>query len=113
MHCVAKIHTVNMADPFVLRPCDLIVKFCFTAAMHQWSLIFEQHSSTILDASGCSLCTQVRILDLASMASVRSFASSWEAEGRLLHVLVNNAGILGMGGERLLTQGWSEPGHGL
>ncbi|MEW5305606.1 MAG: hypothetical protein WDW36_008138 [Sanguina aurantia] len=47
---------------------------------------------------------EVRILDLASMASVRSFASSWEAEGRALHVLVNNAGILGMGVSREETE---------
>ena len=31
-------------------------------------------------------------LDLASMDSVRRFAKAWDAEGRPLHIMVNNAG---------------------
>ena len=31
-------------------------------------------------------------LDLASLDSVRRFAAAWDAEGRPLHILVNNAG---------------------
>ncbi len=41
---------------------------------------------------------QVRELDLASLASVRRFAAGWEAEGRPLHLLVNNAGVFTIGG---------------
>jgi NAD(P)-dependent dehydrogenase (short-subunit alcohol dehydrogenase family) len=41
-------------------------------------------------------------LDLASLASVRSFAADYLASDRPLHVLVNNAGIMGI--ERTLTE---------
>jgi NAD(P)-dependent dehydrogenase (short-subunit alcohol dehydrogenase family) len=37
---------------------------------------------------------EVRSLDLASLASVRAFAADFVAEGRPLHLLVNNAGIM-------------------
>lgn len=37
-------------------------------------------------------------LDLLSLASVRSFAAEWERQQRPLHVLVNNAGVLLLGG---------------
>ncbi|MEV0173025.1 oxidoreductase [Streptomyces sp. NPDC050803] len=36
--------------------------------------------------------TEVRRLDLADLSSVREFAASWE--GRPLHLLVNNAGVM-------------------
>ena len=42
---------------------------------------------------------QVWKLDLASLKSVREFATKWEGEKRDLHILINNAGILSMGGE--------------
>ena len=35
--------------------------------------------------------TEVRQLDLASLASVRTFAGAWEGE---LDILINNAGIM-------------------
>ena len=41
---------------------------------------------------------QVWQLDLVSLRSVREFAAKWEAEGRPLHVLINNAGIFAMSG---------------
>lgn len=44
---------------------------------------------------------QVALLDVASQASVRSFAARWTTAGRPLHVLINNAGIFSFSG--LLT----------
>ncbi len=44
---------------------------------------------------------QVALLDVASQASVRSFAAQWTAARRPLHVLINNAGIFSFSG--LLT----------
>lgn len=46
---------------------------------------------------------EVRELDLASLASVRRFAAGWEAEGRPLHLLVNNAGVFTIGAPRSET----------
>jgi len=40
---------------------------------------------------------EIRLLDLASLQSVRAFSEQWEKEGRELHILVNNAGIYAMG----------------
>lgn len=41
---------------------------------------------------------EIKKLDLASLASVRTFALSWNAERRPLHILVNNAGVYLLGG---------------
>ncbi|GLC60776.1 hypothetical protein PLESTB_001669500 [Pleodorina starrii] len=46
---------------------------------------------------------EVRILDLASLESVRRFASDWEAERRPLHILINNAGVFTIGAPRAET----------
>lgn len=46
---------------------------------------------------------EVMELDVASLASVRSFAAAWAATGRPLHVLVCNAGIFSMGAPRSQT----------
>ncbi|KAF5831959.1 hypothetical protein DUNSADRAFT_12354 [Dunaliella salina] len=43
---------------------------------------------------------EIRLLDLASLQSVRAFSEQWEAEARELHILVNNAGIYAMGAPR-------------
>lgn len=48
--------------------------------------------------------TEVLELDLASLESVRSFAEGWRKRGRPLHVLVNNAGMWGVGGESHVSQ---------
>ena len=45
---------------------------------------------------------QVQLLDVACLASIRKFASSWQAQKRPLHILVNNAGVFTMGGKILL-----------
>lgn len=37
-------------------------------------------------------------LDLASLDSVRRFCDNWDRQGRLIHILVNNAGVFAMGG---------------
>jgi NAD(P)-dependent dehydrogenase (short-subunit alcohol dehydrogenase family) len=42
-------------------------------------------------AAGIPGKTEVRELDLASLASVRSFAAGWDGE---IHLLINNAGIM-------------------
>jgi NAD(P)-dependent dehydrogenase (short-subunit alcohol dehydrogenase family) len=42
-------------------------------------------------AAGIEGSTEVRVLDLADLASVRSFAESWTGD---IHVLVNNAGVM-------------------
>ncbi|GIL65270.1 hypothetical protein Vafri_19079 [Volvox africanus] len=47
---------------------------------------------------------EVRILDLASLDSVRQFARSWEAEKRPLHILINNAGVFTIGAPRAETK---------
>jgi NAD(P)-dependent dehydrogenase (short-subunit alcohol dehydrogenase family) len=41
---------------------------------------------------------EVALLDLDSLASVRAFVDAWEASGRPLHILINNAGVFHMGG---------------
>ncbi len=51
----------------------------------------------ILDASPGAIDPkrlEVRELDLASLASVRAFASGFLATGRPLHLLINNAGVV-------------------
>ena len=45
-----------------------------------------------------SINPQVWKLDLASLKSVREFGAKWEQSGRELHILINNAGVLNMGG---------------
>ncbi|KAG2427117.1 hypothetical protein HXX76_012628 [Chlamydomonas incerta] len=49
---------------------------------------------------------EVRLLDLASLDSVRAFAAAWCAEQppRPLHLLVNNAGVFTIGAPRSETQ---------
>ncbi|EFJ41801.1 hypothetical protein VOLCADRAFT_119590 [Volvox carteri f. nagariensis] len=47
---------------------------------------------------------EVRILDLASLESVRKFAADWEAEKRPLHILINNAGVFTIGAPRSETK---------
>ena len=42
----------------------------------------------------------MRILDLGSLQSVRSFAAAWDQ--RPLHILFNNAGIFDIGGRAFL-----------
>ena len=44
-------------------------------------------------------------MDLADLASVRRFAADFEASGRALHVLINNAGIMACP-EGRIGQGW-------
>lgn len=44
--------------------------------------------------------TQVWLLDLASLKSVREFGAKWEKEQRPLHILINNAGIYNIAGTR-------------
>ena len=51
---------------------------------------------------------QVEILDVANLASVRAFADRWDATGRPLHALINNAGIFTLAGCVRLPQ---FPGH--
>ncbi|KAF8069597.1 hypothetical protein HT031_001714 [Scenedesmus sp. PABB004] len=46
---------------------------------------------------------EVSLLDLASLDSVRDFVERWEAGGRALHVLINNAGLFNMGVGRCET----------
>lgn len=37
---------------------------------------------------------EVRALDLSDLATVRSFCEAWLREGRALHLLINNAGVM-------------------
>jgi NAD(P)-dependent dehydrogenase (short-subunit alcohol dehydrogenase family) len=43
---------------------------------------------------------QVRLLDLSSMAGIRTFAEEWKLRGGPVHVLINNAGVFNMGGKQ-------------
>lgn len=45
----------------------------------------------------------VRLVDLADLSSVKSFAESWSEP---LHILVNNAGIMALPERKLTSQGW-------
>jgi len=47
-----------------------------------------------LDADAPSAHTELVIIDLASLASVRSFAENELAKHRSIHVLINNAGVM-------------------
>jgi NAD(P)-dependent dehydrogenase (short-subunit alcohol dehydrogenase family) len=47
-----------------------------------------------LDADSPSAHTQLAILDLASLSSVRDFAEKELAQHRPLHILINNAGVM-------------------
>jgi NAD(P)-dependent dehydrogenase (short-subunit alcohol dehydrogenase family) len=47
-----------------------------------------------LDADSPSAHTELVILDLASLASVRDFATNELAQRRPLHILINNAGVM-------------------
>jgi NAD(P)-dependent dehydrogenase (short-subunit alcohol dehydrogenase family) len=47
-----------------------------------------------LDADAPSAHTELVIFDLASLASVRSFAENELAKNRSIHVLINNAGVM-------------------
>lgn len=42
-------------------------------------------------------------LDLASLASIRAFADRYRASGFPLHILINNAAVVGLGKEMLFT----------
>ncbi|KAI8462369.1 MAG: hypothetical protein J3K34DRAFT_527797 [Monoraphidium minutum] len=46
---------------------------------------------------------EVMLLDLDSLDSARAFAAAWEARGRPLHALINNAGVFNMGVGRSTT----------
>lgn len=55
----------------------------------------------VREAQACGTAqphVEVQALDLASLASVRAFAAAWQ--GRHLHILINNAGLFGLGGEQ-------------
>jgi hypothetical protein len=41
---------------------------------------------------------EVQLLDLSELSSVRAFAEAWRKQGRPLHILINNAGVLNMTG---------------
>lgn len=51
-------------------------------------------------AAGVEASLEVSAIDMASLASVRSFAAGWRASGRPVDLLVNNAGILDFGAGR-------------
>jgi dehydrogenase/reductase SDR family protein 12 len=51
---------------------------------------------------------EVEQVDVSSLASVRAFAARFEATGRPLHCLVNNAGILTPGGKQTVAFGGAE-----
>jgi len=55
-----------------------------------------------LDADAPSAHTELAIFDLASLASVRSFAENELAKHRPIHILINNAGVMAPP-KRLLT----------
>lgn len=57
----------------------------------------ERGRMTVVRESGGALSPdsfELRELDLAALASVRAFGEAFVAEGRPLHLLVNNAGIM-------------------
>lgn len=56
-----------------------------------------------IDMPGCSVAPM--LLDLADLSSIRRFVQAWNATGRDLHVLVNNAAIMACPLQRS-TQGW-------
>ncbi|KIZ02344.1 hypothetical protein MNEG_5614 [Monoraphidium neglectum] len=47
---------------------------------------------------------EIMLLDLNSLESVRAFVAAWEARGRPLHLLINNAGLFHMGAGRSTTK---------
>jgi len=47
---------------------------------------------------------EVHELDVASLASVRSFAERWSRSGRGIHALINNAGIFSIGARREVSK---------
>ncbi|KAK9853628.1 hypothetical protein WJX84_011426 [Apatococcus fuscideae] len=51
---------------------------------------------------------QVLLLDLSSLASVRSFAAAWRSQNRPLHRLINNAGLFTIGGARRVNADGAE-----
>jgi NAD(P)-dependent dehydrogenase (short-subunit alcohol dehydrogenase family) len=57
-----------------------------------------------LRRSNPTLSIEVMALDLASLESVRAFASAYRATGKPLHVLVNNAGPMNAPNYRALTK---------
>lgn len=42
---------------------------------------------------------EVMLLDVADLKSVRRVVEEWREQRRMLHVLINNAGIFDMGGK--------------
>ncbi|AYG02568.1 SDR family oxidoreductase [Gryllotalpicola protaetiae] len=53
-----------------------------------------EEAAAAIRAEAPGALLEVRRLDLASLASVREFAASVVADGKPLHVLVNNAGVM-------------------
>ena len=49
------------------------------------------------------------MLDVASLASVTDFARRWDASGRPLHVLINNAGVMSFGCARFSRTAGGQP----
>ncbi len=66
----------------------------------------------VQEAQACGTAhpqVEVQVLDLASLASVRAFATAWQ--GRPLHILINNAGLFGLGGEHACSMPSLVPGQ--
>jgi NAD(P)-dependent dehydrogenase (short-subunit alcohol dehydrogenase family) len=69
---------------------------CRNAAKGQQAL-----ESLLREAPGAQ--AEAVLLDVASLASIREFAAKWNADGRTLDVLINNAGVMALP-KRELTQ---------
>lgn len=65
----------------------------------------EAVAASLRERSG-NQAVEVGRLDLADLASVRSFAEAWLAAHGALHVLIGNAGIMALPERRLGPAGW-------
>ena len=65
----------------------------------------EAARSALLQASP-EARLEVQVLDLADLDSVRQFADAWNAGGRPLDLLINNAGVMNLPERRATPQGF-------
>ena len=82
--------------------CNAVILAC--RSVEKGNLLSKEIHQEAEESGGATPRVEVIQLDLASLTSVRAFATSWKQTSRPIHVLVNNAGIFSMASTRSETE---------